>query len=187
MQTLSVRGMWGRVEARAAGKPDRSFTEVLRRAAVAAARSVHAVRVGSAVDAFESAQARRRARRTETDSRADARFDVSRTAEKTRGKPRAGRSVRRTADAGAAYRCRYFQTVTRSAENDPRSAGASAARAERAAADGRGRRVPDAAVCRRSSGAAGRRPGESRDAAPGHRRGTQGVFQGGTVDPRRDR
>src|SRR3954453_4147955 len=51
--------------------------ELLRRAAAAAARSVHAVRLGGAVGALHAAEARRGAGRAQADSRDDARLAVA--------------------------------------------------------------------------------------------------------------
>ena len=97
--------------------------EVLWRAAAAAARSVHAVRLGSAVGPFDAAQARRGAGGAEAHSRADAGRDVARAAEEARS--RASRSPDPTARTGC-RRCApassLFRRSPRSAGDDPRPA-----------------------------------------------------------------
>ena len=93
----------GRVVTRVeAGEHDRFVAEVLRRAAAAAARSVHALRLGSAVGPFDAAKARRRARGTEAYSRADAGRDVARAAEEARRERDACRTLSREPPDGAA-------------------------------------------------------------------------------------
>ena len=79
----------------------------------------------------------------------------------------------------------HLPPVAGSAEDDSRSAGAGAPCAERAAADGRGGGLPDAAVRRRSTGDAGRRAHQSRGETPGLRRAPQGIHANRAVGSRR--
>src|SRR5215510_8407637 len=78
-----------------AGERDRCLAEVLRRAAEAAARSIHALRLGSPVGPFDAAKTRRGACGADAESRADARRDVASAAEEARRERGACRTVSR--------------------------------------------------------------------------------------------
>ena len=136
--------------------------EVLRRAAAAAARSVHAVRLGSAVGAFDAAEARRGAAALKR-IRALTPDAMWRAPQKKleESVELAGPYTREPA-AGAADRRRSVPPLARAAEDHPRPAAGRAPGAEAAAAARRSGRPSHAAVRRRSCDSAGRRARQPR-------------------------
>ena len=156
--------------------------DVLRRAAAAAARSVHAVRVGSPVRPLDAAQARCGTRGARAHSGADAGRDVAGAAEEARGERRACRTV---PGASGCRRCAPASSCSAARRDLPTAIRGPLPAARRAlkpfpqlGETGAHRMLLFAG---RSADPAGRRAGRPRRPAPRLRRGAHRVPQTGAI------